>query len=88
MNINVHMEGKNCTLEIIRVHESTTAEKCCVIVDKKLKEFGLHFACDIVAVTSDGADMMKNFGGSILPAHQLCLAHGSTWLSATFCIAI
>ena len=53
---------------MIRVNGSLPAENY-VIVDEKLKEFGLHFACDIVAVITDSATMMKKFGNFILPPH-------------------
>ena len=42
---------------------------------KKLNEFELNFT-SIVAITTDGAAVMKKLGGLVDTEHQLCLAHG------------
>ena len=51
-------------------------DKAVTIVREKLKEFGICLGSDIVAAATDGAPVMKKFGKSILPTHQLCLTHG------------
>ena len=43
---------------------------------KKIDEFGIDLDSDVVAATTDGTSVMVKFGKSILPNHQLCLAHG------------
>ena len=52
------------------------AEKAVTVVKKKLDVFGIDFDSDVVAATTDGASVMVKFGKSILPIHQICLAHG------------
>ncbi|KAI6646393.1 hypothetical protein LOD99_12515 [Oopsacas minuta] len=42
----------------------------------KLNEFGMDLESDIVAITTDGCDMMREVGRIIQPFQQLCYAHG------------
>ena len=76
ININVHVKNRHWNLGMVKIFGSMPADKAVTIVREKLKEFGICLDSDIVAATTDGADVMKKFGKAILPTHQLCLAHG------------
>lgn len=85
LNVNVHHfipeENKNKfhNLGLVRIRNSLPAEKCIELVQKKLKEYELDFENDIkdvVAITTDGCNVMKRVGNLIKALQQLCLAHG------------
>ena len=76
MNINVHVEDRHWNLGLVRIFRSMPAEKAVTVVKKKLDEFGIDLDSDVVAATTDGDSVMVKFGKSILPIHQLYLAHG------------
>lgn len=75
MNINVHTVNKFWNLGLARMEGYFPADKCLDLVGKKLHEFGLNLT-NIVAITTDGAAVMKKLGGLVDAEHQLCLAHG------------
>ena len=76
MNINLHVEDRHWNLVLVRIFGSMPAEKAVAVVKKKLDEFGIDLDSDVVAAITDGASVMVKFGKTILPIHQLCLAHG------------
>lgn len=77
MNINVHATGgKFWSLGMVRVHGSMPAEKCVELLKNKLSQFELSLDDDIVAITTDGASVMRKVGSLIAPEQQLCYAHG------------
>jgi hypothetical protein len=80
MNINVHLSDKQqpsfYSLGLIRVKGSMPAEKCCELLEKKLKSFGISLTDHVVAICTDGASVMTKVGKLIAPEQQLCYAHG------------
>nr|CAI5817489.1 unnamed protein product [Callosobruchus analis] len=49
---------------------------CVELLEKRLAEYNLSLRSDIVAITTDGASVMKSVGNLISPYQQLCFAHG------------
>ena len=77
MVINVHEgEGHHWGLGLVRVEGSMPAEKCILLLKRKLEAFGLNLHTDIVGICTDGASVMCKVGKLIDVQHQLCLAHG------------
>ena len=74
--MNVHVEDRHWNFGLERIIGSMPAEKAVAVVKKKLDEFGIDLDSGVVAATTDGASVMVKYGKSILPIHQLCLAHG------------
>lgn len=60
----------------MRVFGSLPAEKCVTLLCDKLNIFNISLASDIIAITTDGAAVMKKVGRLIDASQQLCLAHG------------
>ena len=75
MNLNLHYDSDPVVLEMVRIKGSMLAERAENLVKEKLNEFGLKME-DIVATTTDGANVMKSFGRMICCILQLCFAHG------------
>jgi hypothetical protein len=75
MNINIHASTEYWNLGLIRVKGSMPAEKCVDLIGEKLKQFGLSID-QIVAMTTDGASVMKKVGRLIPSQHQICIIHG------------
>ena len=75
MNINLHYDSDPVNLGMVRIEGTLPAERVENLVKERLHEFGLKME-DIVAVTTDGASVMKRFGRMIYCVHQLCFAHG------------
>lgn len=77
LNLNVHATDKMFwNLGLCRVNGTMPAEKCVDIIDAKLKIYNICLDYDIVAITTDGASVMKKVGKIINADQQLCLAHG------------
>ena len=47
-----------------------------IVIMHKLDEFRLNFQKDIVAITTDGCEIIIKLGRSIASLHQLCYAYG------------
>lgn len=76
MNINVHRsDNKFWNLGLCRIHGSMPAERCVILIESKLKEFGISLE-NIVSITTDGASVMKKAIRLTNANHQLCLVHG------------
>jgi len=60
----------------VRVNGTMPAEKCVNVVDAKLKIYNISLDYDVVAITTDGASVMKKVGKIINADQQICLAHG------------
>ncbi len=76
MNINVHTsDTKFWNLGLCRIYGSMPADKCLIIIENKLKEFGISLK-SIISITTDGASVMKKTVKLTDANHQLCLAHG------------
>ena len=76
MNINVHIPNKHWNLGLIRVYGSMNAEKCIDVLKTRLKEHNVDIDTDIVAIVTDGPNVMVRVGKIIEAEHQLCLVHG------------
>nr|CAI5846274.1 unnamed protein product [Callosobruchus analis]CAI5870182.1 unnamed protein product [Callosobruchus analis] len=77
LNINVHGEGNVFwNTGLMRIYGSMPAFKCVELLEKRLAEYNLSLRSDIVAITTDGASVMKSVGNLISPYQQLCFAHG------------
>ena len=76
MNLNVHIAGGDFhSLGLIRIVGSAPAKKMVELFTKRLAEYGLDIKKDIIATTTDGAEVMKKFGKETDPVHFLCYAH-------------
>ena len=76
MNVNVHIPNKHWNLGLIRVYGSMNAEKCIDVLKTRLKEHNVNIDTAIVAIGTDGPNVMVCEGKIIEAEHQLCLVHG------------
>jgi hypothetical protein len=76
MNINFHWEKKYWSLGLIRINGSITAENCIYVLKERLVPFDISLEKDIVAVVTDGPNVMLKVGKLVNTEHQLCFAHG------------
>ena len=76
MNINVYIPNKHWNLGLIRVYGSMNAEKCIDVLKTRLKEHNINIDTDIVAIVTDGPNVMVRVGKIIETEHHLCLVHG------------
>lgn len=75
MNVNIHApNGRMWCLGLARVFGSADAEKCRLVMESLLADFGINFD-QIVSVTTDGAAVMVKMGNLLSTHHQLCFAH-------------
>lgn len=81
LNLNVHTDKIFWNLGLCRVNGTMPAEKCVDIVDAKLKIYNISLDCDIVAITTDGASVMKKVGKIINADQQICFG---TWYSTSY----
>lgn len=76
MNLNVHSGHNFWNLGLLRIKVSMTAEVCVELLKEKLACFGLSLDEDIVAIVTDGPNVMLKVGRLVPVKHQLCFAHG------------
>ena len=76
MNVNLHCDSHPVNLVLIRIKGSIPAERVENLLKGRMHEFGLKMQ-DIVAATTDGANVMYSFGRMICCVQQLCFAHGN-----------
>lgn len=77
MNINVHSLDNFWNLGLLRIKVSMTAEVCVSLLQEKLAHFGLSLNSDIVAIVTDGPNVMLKVGETFNSwTSQLCFAHG------------
>lgn len=76
MNINVHISKEFWNLGMVRIKESMTAEVCVQLLEGHLKQHGISLNKDIVAIVTDGPNVMLKVGRIVKTEHQLCIAHG------------
>lgn len=76
MNINVHTSKEFWNLGMVRIKESMTAEVCVQLLEGHLKQHGISLNKDIVAIVTDGPNVMLKVGRIVKTEHQLCIAHG------------
>lgn len=80
LNFNLHLYKTGSVtiwnLGLVRVLGSFPAEACVSALEKKLSEYKIDLARDIIAATTDGAAVMKKVGRLLSTHHQLCFAHG------------
>ncbi|GLV44529.1 hypothetical protein CBL_12124 [Carabus blaptoides fortunei] len=76
MNINVHIPNKHWNLGLIRVYGSMHAEKCIEVLKTRLNVHNLNIDTDIVAIVTDGPNVMVRVGKLVQAGQQLCLVHG------------
>ncbi|XP_011859119.1 PREDICTED: uncharacterized protein LOC105556635 [Vollenhovia emeryi] len=77
LNLNVHATDKMFwNLGLCRVNGTMPAEKCVNIIDAKLNIYNISLDYDIVAITTDGASVMKKVGKIVNTDQQICLVHG------------
>lgn len=81
-----HAEGVIHNLGLVFISGQCRATETRQIVEDRLREFGLCFEEDIVAVTSDGPNVMVKFGRESPAEMVLCLNHAiHLSVLATFC---
>jgi hypothetical protein len=76
MNINIHVAKKFWSLGLIRINVSMTAENCIRILKERLEQFDVSLETDVVAIVTDGPNIMLKVGKLIAAEHQVCFAHG------------
>ncbi len=76
MGLNLHHIGSANGLGMVRVNGSMPADKGLELIIEKLGQFGLDLKKHIVALTTDGASVMKKLGRQSGILHQLCHSHG------------
>ena len=75
MNINLQCEDETKNLGLIPLNGSSDAYRCVNEVKFHLKKFEIDLDQDIVAITTDGASVMKKFGKIIEAEHKICDNH-------------
>ena len=76
LNIHVYyIDEDSDNLGLVRIVGSCISETLLQLVAEKLKCFGLDYAKDIVATTTDGASVMLKFGRLSGSEMQLCYSH-------------
>lgn len=81
-----HADGSVHNLGLVFIPGQCRATETRQIVEDRLKEFGLCFEQDVVAVTSDGPNVMVKFGRESPAEMVLCLNHAiHLSVLATFC---
>lgn len=76
MAVNVHSYKKFWSLGLVPIHGSMTAENCLRILKERLSKFDISLETDIVAIVTDGPNVMIKVGRLVCTEQQLCLAHG------------
>jgi hypothetical protein len=76
MNINIHVAKKFWSLGLIRINVSMTAENCIRILKERLEQFDVSLETDVVAIVTDGPNIMLKVCKLIAAEHQVCFAHG------------
>lgn len=76
MNVNAHAANKTWNLGLQRVDGSMNAERCVELLSSKTEQYGISLEKDVMAITTDGASVMKKVGNEVPATHQVCLAHG------------
>lgn len=62
MSVNIHSFKKFWSLGLVPIHGSMTAENCLRILKERLSEFDISLDTDIVAIVTDGPNVMNQFG--------------------------
>jgi len=75
INLNVHSDTKTWNLGLCRAIGTVPAEKYISIIERKLNTFDLSIQSDVVAISTDGASVLRRVGSIINADHQICLAH-------------
>lgn len=76
LNINLHSNKQHRNLGLVRIQGSSSAEHCVNLVEKHLKIFNINIKDDIVAITTDGPNVMIKVGNLMPCFQQRCFAHG------------
>lgn len=80
LNLNLHLftggAANIWNLGLARIEGRFPAEACVTALEKKLQDFKIDLNLDVIAVTTDGAAVMKKVGRLLSAHHQLCFAHG------------
>lgn len=76
MAVNVHSFKKFWNLGLVPIYGSMTAENCLRILNERLSKFDISLETDIVAIVTDGPNVMIKVGRLVCAEQQLCLAHG------------
>ena len=76
-NVSLHpATGRPIKIGMIRIRGSLPGVKAASELKQKLKEYDLKADLHTVAITTDGASVMKTMGKEFRSVHQLCFAHG------------
>ena len=77
MNFNLHGQNEVINLGLIRMLESSDAEKILQLSEKQLADFGItNVQTSLVSIVFDGASVIKKLGKISQLNHQLCYGHG------------
>lgn len=68
-------QEQNRSLGLVRMTGYCNAERILDMINLKLKTFDISFKNHIVAVTTDGASVMKKLGSTCFAENMLCLNH-------------
>lgn len=75
LNVSIHHFTKDYNLGLVQISGSCSAQRILELASERLEKFNLNLETDIVAVTSDGAAVMKKFGELSPTLNQLCFSH-------------
>lgn len=77
LNINIHASDKKFwNMGLTQIQGSLTSVVCLQLISKKLVEYDLTMAQDVVSFTTDGPSVMLKLGRIAPCHHQQCFAHG------------
>ena len=76
LNVNLHYEDKLINLGLSRMIGSHDTYQTLNLLEQRLDLFGVSLKSHVVAMTTDGASIMKKLGMLSRSQSQLCFAHG------------
>lgn len=72
----MYIAKRNFGVWVICIHGSMSAERCKDILEQCLHKHNISLTKDIVAIVTDGPNIMLKVGRIVEAEHHLCLAHG------------
>lgn len=64
---------------MIRIKESMTAKVCVKVLSSHLEQHGIVLHSDIVAIVTEGPNVILKVGKFVDTEHQLCISLGIHW---------
>lgn len=77
LNVQLYTEeGTSFNLGMVPIKVGCPAEKMVELTNGRLEEFAVDPVRDVIASTTDGAEVCKRYGRLLTSIHQLCYDHG------------